>query len=114
MAIAHHNTQKGVIVILAPQRLTVQVSQELKDIIKEYMESGHYKFVINLSSTRFMDSSGLGAIVSFIEKLRDKKGDIKLASPQKYIREILELTHINQVIESFESESEAVNSFPGS
>jgi anti-sigma B factor antagonist len=111
MTIAHHNTQKGVIIILAPQRLTVQVSQELKDVIKEYMGNGHFKIVINLSSTRFMDSSGLGAIVSFIEKLRDNKGDIRLASPQKYIREILELTHINQVIQSFESESEAVDSF---
>jgi len=111
MAITHHNTQQGVIVILAPQRLTVNVSTELKDIIKDYMINGHYKVVINLSSTRFMDSSGLGAIISFIEKLREKKGDIRLASPQKYIREILDLTHINQVLKSYETESEAMNSF---
>ncbi len=111
MTITHHNTQQGVIVILAPQRLTVNVSGELKEIIKEYMTAGHYKIVINLSSTRFMDSSGLGAIISFIEKLREKKGDIRLASPQKYIREILELTHINQVIKSYECEHEAVENF---
>ena len=111
MTFAHHNTQQGVIVILAPPRLTVNVSGELKDIINEYITNGHYKIVVNLSSTRFMDSSGLGAIISFIEKLRDKKGDIRLASPQKYIRDILELTHINQVIKSYETESKAVDSF---
>ena len=111
MAIVHHNTKQGVIVILAPPRLTVNVSTELKDIIKEYMTNDHNEIVINLSSTRFMDSSGLGAIISFIEKLREKKGDIRLASPQKSIREILNLTHINQVIKSYETESEAVNSF---
>ncbi len=111
MAIVHHNTKQGVIVILAPPRLTVHVSPELKNIIKEHIEVGHNKIVINLSSTRFMDSSGLGAIVSFIEKLRANKGDIRLASPQKYIREILELTHINQVIKSYETESDAIDSF---
>jgi anti-sigma B factor antagonist len=111
MTITHHNTPKGVAVVIAPRRFTYTVSPQLKDIISDYYEKGNYKIVINLSATTFMDSSGLGAIVAFIKQLREKKGDIRLAAPRKNIIEILKLTHIDQVIQSYKTEKEAVESF---
>jgi anti-sigma B factor antagonist len=100
-----------VIVIDIPRRLTSEISGELKQLMKELIEQGKYKIVMNLEKTKYMDSSGLGAIVSKIAATRSKKGDIRLAAPQQTIIDLLELTHINQIVKVFSSVEEAVNSF---
>ncbi len=101
----------AVTVIHIPERLTSDTSDELKKILKEQVEKKVIKIVIDLAKTRYMDSSGLGAIVSKIASTRANNGDIRLASPQQYIIELLELTHINQIIKVFNSVEDAVKSF---
>ncbi|HID38862.1 MAG TPA: anti-sigma factor antagonist [Calditrichaeota bacterium] len=103
----------SVIEIIIPERLTSDTSDDLKKLLKELVENQRYKLVLNLSRTRYVDSSGLGAIVSKISVLRSNKGDIRLAAVHNYIKELLELTHLNQIIKSYTSVEEAVNSFEG-
>ncbi len=110
MAFNTHRIQEGQITVIdTPERLTYEVADELKQIIKDVLENECYKIVINLEHTVFMDSSGLGAIVSKIAKTRSHNGDIILAAPQKYVSELLELTHINQVLKDFPTVEEALD-----
>ncbi len=102
---------KQIVVIDIPRRLTSEISGELKRLMKELLEQGHYRIIMNLEKTKYMDSSGLGAIVSKIAATRSKGGDIRLAAPQQTIVDLLELTHINQIIKSYATVEEAVNSF---
>ncbi len=100
-----------VVTIDVPRRLTSEISGELKKLMKELLEQGKYKIVINLEKTKYMDSSGLGAIVSKIAATRTKGGDIRLAAPQQTIIDLLELTHINQIVKIYDTVEEAVKSF---
>ncbi|HGY57220.1 MAG TPA: anti-sigma factor antagonist [Caldithrix abyssi] len=101
----------SVLEIEIPERLTTETSDELKQLLKEIVNSQKYKIVLNLGKNRYMDSSGLGAIVSKISVLRSNNGDIRLAAVHDSIRELLELTHLNQIIHSYPTVEEAVNSF---
>ena len=101
----------SVVEISIPERLTSDTSDDLKQLLKELVDDQNYKIVLNLGKTRYVDSSGLGAIVSKISVLRSNRGDIRLAGVHKYINELLELTHLNQIIKSYDSVEEAVNSF---
>ncbi len=107
----HFHEENGVVVIDIPRRLTSEISDALKKLMKELIEQGKYKLVMNLEKTRYMDSSGLGAIVSKIAATRSHGGDIRLAAPQQTIIDLLELTHINQIVKIFANTEEAVKSF---
>ena len=103
--------ENNVIVFGTPERLTMDVSDELKKLFKEHVEAGHIKIVVDLHKTTYMDSSGLGAIVSKIAATRSQKGDIRLASPRPTVSNLLELTHIDQIVQIFDSVDQAVKSY---
>lgn len=111
--IARIETTGDVTLINIPQRLTASTSDELKKYLKESVEKGQSKFVINLKETEYLDSSGLGAIVSKIAQTRASNGDVRLAAPGKYVLSLLELTHIDQVLKIFDTPEQAVASFGG-
>jgi anti-sigma B factor antagonist len=98
-------------VIEIPERLTIDTADELKQMLKDYVENGVVKIVMNLENTNYMDSSGLGAIVSKIAVTRSNKGDIRLARVKKYVEYLLELTHLDKILKSYPTVEEAVASF---
>lgn len=107
----HEELNGEVLVFELPERVDLNVSDELKDTLLELVEQGHFKLVFNLEKTRYMDSSGLGAVVSRIAATRANKGDIRLASPTEFIEELLEITHLNQILKCFDNLQDAVDSF---
>ena len=107
------NTDGTVLIIQTPRRLITENSDGLKKLIKNYVDDGHFKIVINLAETEYLDSSGLGAIVSKIAQTRSNNGDIRLASVGEYVMNLLELTHINQIVKIFDTPGQAVDSFKG-
>jgi len=100
-----------VAVIDIPERLDASCSSELKDKISEVVNNSVYKIIINLAKTNFIDSSGLGALVSKISVCKANGGDIKLVSPGKRVLEILQITHLDKVLSYYHDLDEAVNSF---
>ncbi len=102
-----------VFIISTPSRLTTENSDQLKKLLKDCVDDGRYNIVINLAGTEYLDSSGLGAIVSKIAQTRSNNGDIRLASVEDYVMNLLELTHINQIIKLFDTPEQAVASFEG-
>ncbi len=98
-------------VIESPERLDAVVASDFKAKISELVDQEKYRLVIDLSRTKFMDSSGLGALVSRIAITKLNNGDIRVAAPQKYVLELLEITHLNKVLMVFDDVSSAVNSY---
>jgi len=112
MAFKSHVFDDGKIVVIdVPKRLTIDTSDELKKQLKNLVDDGVVRLVINLEETDYMDSSGLGAIVSKIAVTRSNNGDIKLAAVQKYIDYLLNLTHLNKVLQIYPNIEDAVESF---
>jgi anti-sigma B factor antagonist len=99
------------VVIDCPNRVDIDSSQQLKDILNQLVEQNKYNIVINLTATKYMDSSGLGALVSRIAVARSNNGDICIAAAPKNIIDLFELTHLNQIIHCFENVELAAASF---
>ena len=67
--------------------------------------------VIDLSRLKFVDSSGLGAFISFLRRLNAKEGDLKLCGLSKPVRAVFELVRMHRVFEILPSTKEAVHAF---
>ena len=102
---------KKVIVIKTPKRFTVEVASEFKEILNNLVKDQKFQFVIDLSDTKYMDSSGLGAIVSRIAATRANNGDIRLANPAKFVEELLDLTQLKRILKIYKDKKSAINSF---
>ncbi len=100
-----------VIIIEIPKRLSADISDNFRDFLYNLVEKGKCKIVIDLSKTEYVDSSGLGAIVSRIAVCRSNKGDIRLASPKEFMAYQLKITHLDQVLKTYKDTSAAVDSF---
>ena len=100
-----------VLVIECPVRVDLSVAKDLRDIMKESTEGDKFFLVVDMDQMEFMDSSGLGALVSRIAITRSNNGDVRLACVKEPISKLLELTHLDKIFQSFESVQAAVDSF---
>ena len=101
----------SIVIIKLPDRVSADGADDLKGYIKQIVEKGKYKLVINLEDTNFIDSAGLGAIVSKISVTRANHGDVRMACAHDYITNLMELTHLDQIIKIYNSVKEAVESY---
>lgn len=107
----HHEKIGEIVVIHAPERLRADESSEFRQTLREIVDKGVYRLVIDLSKTTSMDSTGLGALVSRIAVTRQNKGDVRLAGCNETIDALLDMTHLNQVFKCYSNVKQAVASF---
>jgi anti-sigma B factor antagonist len=100
-----------VAVVEIPKYLSADVSEEFKDFLYEIVEKGNHQIVIDLSRAEYVDSSGLGAIVSRLAYCRSLKGDIRLAAPSEFMSSLLKITHLDQVLKVYSDTDAAISSF---
>lgn len=86
--------------------LTEKLNQFLEDLMKH---SGCKKIILDLQETNFISSSGLGAIVSFTQKVRSGNGDVVIAGPKKFVLKTLNITQISSVIRVYTSVESAID-----
>ena len=105
------DSDKDVMVIDAPERLDVLNAEEFRNILNGIIDKKEFKIVVNLEVTKYIDSTGLGALVSRIALTRSNQGDIRLAAPKQNITDLLELTHLIKILKCYETVELAVNSY---
>lgn len=98
-------------VVTTPERIDAANSQELKDIVMGIVSKNFFRIVIDLSATSFIDSSGLGALVSKISICKNNGGDVRLVVTSKRVIEILQITHLDKILKCFDNLNDAVKSF---
>ena len=70
-----------------------------------------YLLHLNLSEVDFINSSGLGVLVSIMKEARLRKGRLTLSNLATYVQEIFEITQLSHIFEIFNSEAEALESY---
>lgn len=107
--------QKNGVTIVVPQgpRLDAEVAGNFRDLLLSRIENGDRKLILDLPAVDFIDSSGLGALVSALKHLKqlDRGGDIRLANVQPSVGAVLEIIRLNRVFSQFSSVEDAVHSF---
>ena len=67
--------------------------------------------ILDLENVSFIDSLGVGAIIAVAQQIRRRKGDVKLFGMADNIHRVFDLIGVSKVLEIFETEQEAINSF---
>jgi len=92
-------------------QLIVGNRQELKQKVLEELESGERKFLIDFDRTGYIDSSGLGVLVSLSKKIREQGGELRLANLNEDLRTLFELTKLDTLFQISSSRDDALSSF---
>ncbi|MGY8777388.1 MAG: STAS domain-containing protein [Longimicrobiales bacterium] len=92
-------------------QLIVGNRQELKQRVLEQLEGGDMKFVIDFSNTGYIDSSGLGVLVSLSKKIREQGGELRLSSLNEDLRTLFELTKLDTLFRITDNKEEALEGF---
>ncbi len=86
---------------------SLALQQHMRNLVTE----GHLKIVLNLAGVSFMDSAGIGELVSGYVSVTHNHGRVKLADLTKRIRDLLLVTRLYSVLDIYETEADALRSF---
>ncbi len=100
-----------VTVIDVKGQLIVGNRQELKQTVLDHLEGGARRFLIDFAGTGYIDSSGLGVLVSLSKKIREQSGELRLASLNDDLRTLFELTKLDTLFHITANREEALASF---
>ncbi len=103
--------RNGVVVVAVDGQLIVGNRQELKQKILDALEAGDRKFLIDFTRTGYIDSSGLGVLVSLSKKIRDQGGDLRLAGLNEDLKTLFELTKLDTLFAISDTAAEALTAF---
>ncbi len=103
-------TEGSVAVIAISGRLVAANASDLTNKFSSQSQE-HINFVLDLSEMEYIDSTGLGAIVSCLKKASEKGGNIKLACIQEKPRMIFEITRAYRIFDIYDDVATAINSY---
>jgi anti-sigma B factor antagonist len=104
-----------VVVLDRKGKITLGEGDELlKDKVNSLVNQGHKKIILNLADVPYIDSAGLGEVVRTYTTVSRQGGSLKLLNLTKRITDLLSITKLLTVFETFESENEAIRSFSAS
>jgi anti-sigma B factor antagonist len=83
----------------------------LRKTVRELLDSGQSRILLNLGDVNYIDSSGIGELVSGFTAVRNRSGELKLLNLTKKVHDLLQLTKLFTVFDVYSDESTAVGSF---
>src|SRR5262249_24520822 len=102
----------GVTIVDLSGRITLgEGSIILRDTVRELIGKGNKKILLNLGDVNYIDSSGIGELVSSFTRVRNQGGELKLLSLTKKVHDLLQITKLYTVFDVKDDETAAVKSF---
>ncbi len=83
----------------------------LREGVFKLLQSDQKLILLNLRKVPYMDSSGIGEMVACYKAARDKNGTVKLLHPSEKVSDLLQITRLEEVFETYRNEKEALRSF---
>ncbi len=102
----------GVTVVDLSGRITLgEASATLRQTLLDLLSKGQKKIVVNLGDVHYIDSSGIGELVSSYTTVKNQGGELKLLNLTKKVKDLLQITKLYTVFDIHNDETVAVNSF---
>ncbi|HXD24112.1 MAG TPA: STAS domain-containing protein [Gemmatimonadaceae bacterium] len=105
------SSRGDVCIVEVEGQLIVGNRQELKQKILDELEKGQRKVLVDFARTGYIDSSGLGVLVSLAKKMRDMGGDLRLANLNDDLQTLFELTKLDTLFQISETRERALENF---
>ena len=103
--------RQGIVVVGVEGQLIVGNRQDLKQKVLDALDGGARKFVVDFSKTGYIDSSGLGVLVSLSKKIREQGGELRLAGLNEDLQTLFELTKLDTLFTIAQTPEEALAAF---
>jgi anti-sigma B factor antagonist len=84
---------------------------QIRDRIKDLLADGQRKILLNLADVSYIDSAGLGTLISSFATVKREQGELKLANLTNRVQDLLAITKLITVFDTYDSEAEALSSF---
>jgi len=109
---ASNRQVSGVTVVDLSGRITLgEGSTVLRESVKDLLAKGQRKILLNLGDVTYIDSSGIGELVSAFTSVRNQGGDLKLLKLTKKVHDLLQITKLYTVFDVKDDEAAAIQSF---
>ncbi len=92
-------SQSEILLVSELEELGAANANAFRDEVRGALTDEHQKIEIDLSDTTFVDSSGLGALISLLKSMNNRGGQVRLLSPTPPVEQILELTRMHRLFE---------------
>ncbi len=103
---------EGVTIVDLSGRITLgEGSTMLRDIVRDMIAKGNNKILLNLGDVTYIDSSGIGELVSAFTTVRNGGGELKLLNLTKKVHDLLQITKLYTVFDIKDDEAGAIKSF---
>ncbi len=86
-------------------------SQKFRELLHKLVKQGTKKVVVDVKKVKFLNSAGLGTLISGLTTMRNAGGDLKIANPTDKIESLLMITRLIKVFDTYNSVEEAIASF---
>ena len=113
MSVRLNTRQVGdVVVVDVSGRITLgEGSSTLREGIRELLAKGHRKILLNLADVSYIDSSGIGELVSAYTSVTNAGGQLKLVNLTKRVNDLLQITKLYTIFDIYDNELTAIRSF---
>ena len=85
----------------------------LRETIRRFVADGNLKFILNLANLTYVDSAGLGELITTYTTVRNRQGDVKLLKVMGKMQGLLQTTKLVTVFDTYNDEQKALASFSG-
>ena len=88
-------------------------SYQIKDVVREQLEAGQRKFLINLDKVNYVNSTGIGIMASIYSSISNAGGQMKICNAKDKVSRVMMVTKLLEVFDSYTHEEDALGAFRG-
>jgi anti-sigma B factor antagonist len=111
MSIKVKESYNAVVIEMKGKLVGGPLSSEFSHTLYDHLDKGKKNIVVDMGDITYVNSSGLGILISGLTSMRKNGGDLKLANINNKVEGLLSITKLNQIFEQFDSVDEAVKSY---
>jgi anti-sigma B factor antagonist len=104
------NDREGCAVIAVEGEIDLMAAPRLREALIASVVEGHQRVVVDLTATEFLDSTGLGALVAGLKRIRAHGGDMRVVCTSARVSKVFEITSLDKVLSLYDTVDEACSS----
>lgn len=113
LEISHREKDGCVIIDITDDHFGYPKTMVLKNHVMYLLNAGHAHLVLNLSGVVMLDSFGIAAVVSILKYCKEKDGNLTLYGLNDQVNRLMEMTHMDRVLDIWETEGQAISQAKG-
>jgi len=86
--------------------------EKFASVMNDLFSQGRVNVLLNFEDINYMDSTGIGELVGYLNKFAENNRHLKILKPHERVRKLLQITKLDSIFEIFQDEAEALRSFP--